>query len=77
MLPVGSTHHNVVCHRMAFADLGLRSSGLGIPGAAPDLGTGARALARVTDGSFASTGRMVGPLEIDEHKEEDTHLANN
>ena len=25
---------------MAFADLGLRSSGLGIPGAAPDLGTG-------------------------------------
>ena len=40
VLPVGSNHHNVVCHRMAFADMDIRSSALVILGAAPGLGTG-------------------------------------
>ena len=40
LLAVGSDHHNIVCHRMAFADLGLRSWALVVPGAAPRLGTG-------------------------------------
>ena len=37
VLPVGSNHHNLVCHMMAFADMGLRSSGHVIPGATPRL----------------------------------------
>ena len=41
LLPRWSNHHNLVCHRMAFADMGLRSSGRVSPGAAPRLGTGA------------------------------------
>ena len=39
-MPVGSNHHNVVYHSMAFADMGIRSSALVALGAAPDLGTG-------------------------------------
>ena len=46
VLPVGSNHHNVVCHRIAFADMGIRSPGLVTIGAAPRLGTGVRAPVR-------------------------------